>query len=41
MFDIVSKLSLFVRNAVSAVGAITGRSPWLLPTAIVLVMLLV
>ena len=36
MFEsIVSKITNFVRNVVRAVGAVTRRTPWLAPAAIV------
>ncbi len=36
MFDsIVSKITNVVRNTVRAVGAVTRKSPWVVPAAIV------
>jgi len=42
MFEaIVSKFAKLVRNAVRAAGAITRRTPWLLPAGIVALFLIV
>jgi hypothetical protein len=41
MFEsIVSKVTNVVRTAVRAIGAATGKSPWLAPAAILALLLL-